>query len=116
MTRRLFAALAAAALFASISASAVFAGEVTGNGTLLHFDGKWETGLHGRSACAYSGQEDNQFFTDDSDAVRLDPPHKGLPGHSQSWGQIPHTVRAGMPAELHPGISCNPNKTTFFEP
>jgi hypothetical protein len=109
MSRRLIAAFGAVALVASIGASSVFAGEVTGNGKLLHFDGKWGTGLHARSVCAYSGQEDLQFFTDNGDGTRLTPPTKGVPGHAQSWGQIPKSIRGTVLAGQNPGTSCNPN-------
>jgi hypothetical protein len=114
--RRIVAALCAAGLIASLTASAAFAGEVTGNGKLLQVDGggKWGTGLHARSACAYSGQEDLQFFTNNGDGTRLPEPQKGIPSHSQNWGHIPD--RQSLPAELHPGMSCNPTRSTFFEP
>ena len=74
MIRRIVGAACAAALVASLGASVAFAGEVTGNGKLLHVDGggKWGTGLHARSFCAYSGQEDLQFFTDDGDGTPVD--------------------------------------------
>ncbi len=79
--------------------SAAFAGEVTGNGKSL----KQEDGsLHGRSACAFSGQEDGQFLEPG------DPEYSEA--HAQSWGQIPKAVRdqiAGF--GFHPGSACNPN-------
>jgi len=102
MIRRLISAVAATALIATLAASAAFAGEVTGNGTSLHVEGggKWGTGLHARSFCAFSGQEDLQF---------ADGGSKGDPGHAQSWGQIPKSVRDGFPAAMHPGRACNPN-------
>src|SRR5262245_24127393 len=106
----------AAGLVVLAMAPVAHAGEVTGNGKLLQFDGKWGTGLHARSFCAYSGQQDLQFFTDDSDQTRVDVVVKGVPSHAQSWGQIPKEVRDSFPAELHPGMSCNPNKSTFGEP
>jgi hypothetical protein len=72
----------------SLGASAAFAGEITGNGKVLKVeDSKWGTGLHARSLCAYSGQEDDQF---------KDGGSKGVPGHAQSWGQIPKEVRDFM--------------------
>ena len=116
MIRRIAAALCAAGLIASLTASAAFAGEITGNGKLLKVDGggKWGTGLHARSACAYSGQEDLQFFTTNGDGTRKDPATKGDPGHSQSWGQTED--HQSLPAAFHPGMDCNPNRTTFFEP
>jgi hypothetical protein len=104
---RIALATGAAALALSMATSAVFAGEITGNGRLKD--------VNGHSPCAFSGQEDLQWFTDDSDAVRLDNPEKGVPGHAQSWGQIPKAVRDSLPAEMHPGISCNPTRTNFFD-
>lgn len=47
----------------ALGASAAIAGEITGNGKVLKVeDSKWDTGLHARSLCAYSGQEDDQFI------------------------------------------------------
>src|SRR5262249_51106480 len=117
MIRRTLIALAAAALAVGMLGGAAHAGEVTGNGKLLQFDGKWGTGLHARSFCAFSGQQALQFFTDDTDAVALPAPTKGIPSHAQSWGQIPKAVRDVLTTQgLNPGIACNPNKSTFGEP
>jgi len=113
--RRMLVVVAAVVMVLAMAPLA-HAGEITGNGKLLFADGKWGTGLHARSFCAYSGQEDRQFFTDDSDTTRVDQVVKGVPGHAQSWGQFPKAVRDSLPAELHPGISCNPNKSTFTPP
>ena len=110
MIRRLLAAIMGVALVATIGASAVLAGEVTGNGKSLHVDGggKWGTGLHGRSFCAFSGQEDLQFEAGGS---------KGVPGHAQSWGQIPKAGRDAIgPLGFHPGRACNPNYGPPAEP
>jgi hypothetical protein len=118
MIRRLISAAAAAALVLSVGASAVFAGEITGNGKSLKVDGggKWGTGLHARSECAFSGQEDLQFL--DENGVPLDTTHKGTPAHAQSWGQIPKADRDFLTAVLHlnPGVACNPNKAGGGEP
>ena len=103
MTRRLVSAVCAMVLILGLTASAAFAGEITGNGKSLHVDGggKWGTGLHARSFCAFSGQEDLQFATGGS---------KGVPGHAQSWGQIPKAVRDVIaPLGFLPGRACNPN-------
>ena len=105
--RTITLAAGAAALALTMAASAVSAGEITGNGRLKD--------VNGRSFCAFSGQEDLQWFTDDGDTVRLENPVKGVPGHAQNWGQIPKAVRDSFPADLHPGISCNPNRSTFGE-
>ena len=102
LTRRLALAASVTALALSLGAGSAFAGEITGNGKLKD--------VNGRSSCAYSGQEDLQWYTDDGDGtLRLDPT-KGDPSHSQSWGRIPKAVRDSFPAFLHPGIACNPNK------
>src|SRR6188474_1529013 len=82
MIRRLVLAALAATIVVALSASAAFAGELTGNGRkLLTFEGsKWGTGLHARSLCAYSGQEDLQFFQDEgTDQVPVENPVKGVP-------------------------------------
>lgn len=100
---RLVVAAAASALVLSLGASAVFAGEITGNGKVLKVDGggKWGTGLHGRSECAYSGQEDDQFLEGGS---------RGDPAHAQSWGQIPKDFRDFLATiGAHPGDACNPH-------
>jgi hypothetical protein len=98
--RRMLLALATASLLLGLTASATFAGEVTGGGKSLHVDGggKWGTGLHARSFCAFSGQEDLQFAEGGS---------KGVPAHAQNWG---HTAdHQNLPPEWHPGMACNPN-------
>src|SRR3954468_8420166 len=109
MKRRLISAIMGASLVVALSASAGLAREVTGNGKSLHVDGpgKWGTGLHARSFCAFSGQEDLQFATGGS---------KGVPGHAQSWGQIPKSVRDTFPAAMPPGRDCNPNYGPPAEP
>ena len=95
----------------AVAASAALAGEVTGNGKNLQIDGgKWGTNLHSRSLCAYSGQEDLQFFNNEEG--NTDPkaePTRGDPAHAQSWGQIPKDFRDFLTSIGHnPGIACNP--------
>jgi hypothetical protein len=104
MTRRLVSAVLGMALIAIVSATAVLGGEVTGTGKSLHIDGgKWPTGLHARSVCAFSGQEDLQYT--DGTITR------GVPGHAQSWGQIPKDFRDFLTSiGSNPGIACNPTK------
>ena len=106
MDRRIVTAVSAATLVLALSVSSVFAGEITGNGKVL----KTSTGgLHGRSECAFSGQEDLQYL--DDTGAPLAQPHKGVPGHSQSWGQIPKETRDFLTTiGLNPGLSCNPIK------
>lgn len=100
---RLILAVAAAALLISLSVGSVLAGEITGNGRLLE--------MHGRSECAFSGQEDLQWYVDDFQTALKPVFTRGDPSHSQSWGRIPKEVRdeiAGFGA--HPGNACNPTK------
>jgi hypothetical protein len=97
------ATIAVATAFVAVGASSAFAGEVTGNGTPLWTNTTdWSAPhqLHGASACAFSGQEDTQF--------PASPDYDPASGHAQSWGQIPKAVRDSFPAEMHPGIACNP--------
>jgi hypothetical protein len=111
MLRRITGAVLAAGLIATLAASAAFAGEVTGNGRSLHLTdgGKWGTGLHALSFCAFSGQEDLQF--EDAMGNPLPVAHKGVPNHSQSWGQIPKADRDFLTSiGSNPGIACNPTK------
>ena len=64
----------------ALGASAAFAGEITGNGKLKE--------VHGNSPCAYSGQEDLQWYTDNGDGTLKSDPTKGDPAHSQNWGHV----------------------------
>ena len=103
---RLFLATGTVAALLAFSAGSALAGEVTGNGKLKT--------VQGHSFCAYSGQEDLQWFTTDDDTVRLENPVKGFPNHSQNWGQNSKEQRAFLTSiGFNPGIACNPNKTTF---
>ena len=102
---RILIAVGASVALLGLGSGAVFAGEVTGNGTLKE--------VHGRSSCAFSGQEDLQWFTDDVDRVPREDPTRGDPGHAQSWGQIDKATRAFLTSiGMNPGIACNPNKST----
>jgi len=104
---RLILAFAAATLVASLSAGAVAAGEITGNGKLKD--------VNGRSACAFSGQEDLQWYLDDGNTMPRPAATivKGFPSHAQSWGQIPKADRAFLTSIGHnPGIACNPTRAT----
>jgi hypothetical protein len=81
MMRRLVAAVSLAAMMA-LGTSGALAGEITGNGQLKT--------VHGNSPCAFSGQEDLQWFTDDSDSTPLANPVKGEPARTQNWGHTKH--------------------------
>jgi hypothetical protein len=79
MRKKLTVAVCVAAV-AALTASPAFAGEITGNGTLKQ--------VNGNSPCAFSGQEDLQWYTDDSDTTPVSNPTKGDPAHSQNWGHV----------------------------
>lgn len=102
-------ATSVAAVVLSLSASAALAGEVTGNGKPLWTDNKDWTDphhtLHGKSLCAFSGQEDDQF--------PLSLHYSSTAGHAQSWGQIPKAGRDYITSVLHfnPGVACNPTRS-----
>jgi hypothetical protein len=77
---RFFMALVAVAALMAFVASTASAGEITGNGQLK--------AVNGNSPCAYSGQEDLQWYTDNSDATLRSDPTRGDPAHAQNWGKV----------------------------
>jgi len=80
MKRRFVAAVSVAALM-GLGTNGAFAGEITGNGL--------PKAVHGNSPCAFSGQEDLQWFQDEAtDVVPVENPVKGVPAHSQNWGHV----------------------------
>jgi hypothetical protein len=108
MVRRLLVVFGTAIIALGVTAGASSAGEITGNGKLLN--------VNGRSACAFSGQEDLQFYEDDGDTILKVPATKGDPGHAQSWGQIPKLDRDFLSTiGLHPGTACNPTRSSGEE-
>jgi hypothetical protein len=117
MRRPLLAALLAAAMVVGMGASVAFAGEVTGNGknlwtsTIVGDEGVSHT-LHGKSFCAFSGQEDAQFYDEfTGEPLAEGEVVKGVPAHAQSWGQIPKEFRDFLTSiGEHPGTACNPTK------
>lgn len=80
----------------SLGTGSALAGEITGNGkSLKNEDGT----LNGKSACAFSGREDDPDSGDFRSTV------------AQSWGLLPKPVRDILKAAgMHPGRSCNPAK------
>ena len=85
--RSMFATAFCMVAIAAASASAAFAGEITGNGKLK--------AVNGNSPCAFSGQEDLQWYTDDSDTtLKPGAPTKGDPAHSQNWGHVKQATGA----------------------
>ena len=89
------ACMAAATL---ISAPSAFAGEATGNFARTGKTTPIAT-FNAASICSFSGQNPERFLEPS------DPDFE--PGRTQSWGQIPKSVRDTFPAEMHPGIACN---------
>lgn len=83
-----------------LGAGSVSAGEITGNGKWIA--GSPDAPLNGKSACAFSGQQD-----DPSGAIE-----EGFRALiAQSWGQIPKAGRDFLTSiGLNPGIACNPTK------
>jgi len=94
--------IATAILALGLSGTA-FAGEITGNGKWIA--GSEEAPLHGKSACAYSGREDDP----------TDPIFKGT--MAQAWGLISKSTRDFLASiGMHPGDACNPRKAGGGEP
>jgi hypothetical protein len=93
MKKRLAAAMCAV-IVACLGVGPASAGEITGNG-------KWIAGsegapLHGKSECAYSGQNDEFHLFPNQDWPR-----------TQSWGSdfASQGAREGVP-----GFACNPTR------
>jgi hypothetical protein len=102
-TRSRVAVAFCTAAVAAVGAGAALAGESTGNGRYIN--GSDSAPLHGKSACAYSGQNPEALLP------TTDPHYE--PGRTQSWGQIPQADRAFLTSiGLNPGIACNPTKAT----
>ena len=101
--RRLVAVAGCVVAVVGVGAGSAFAGEITGNG-------KWIAGsetapLHGKSECAYSGQNDNWV---------LGNPVPDADGFSrtQNWGQVGREGRAFLTSMgANPGNACNPSKS-----
>ena len=115
-TRQLLVVAVCATVVAGVGSSAALAGEVTGNGKPLWTNDPqlWDVPpgthtLHGKSECAYSGQEDDQFPGTTEDPNRDYNPNAG---HSQSWGQVVKGSRpVGGFGGFNPGLFCNPTKS-----
>ena len=99
---RLFIAAISVVALLALGTSTAFAGEITGNGRIKDVNGK--------SPCAYSGQEDKQWYATDGDN-RVGPPLanpiKGEPAHSQNWGQIVSAAGGHLGGAGPAG--CNPH-------
>jgi hypothetical protein len=93
MGKRLLATALCSVAVAGLGANAALAGEITGNGKWVA--GSEEAPLHGRSECAYSGQNDEFVLNVPGDW-----------GRTQSWGQIVREVGPLGGA----AFGCNPNR------
>jgi hypothetical protein len=126
MFKRTLMVAVVAAFVAVFAASAALAGESTGNFGSTKSQGKnnKETPIgqpgetdppHASSICSFSGQNPERFLpetiVDENGDTVPNPDFE--PGRTQSWGQIPKAVRDTLPAEEHPGSSCN-GHTGFF--
>ena len=95
--RRLVAVAGCVVAVVGVGAGSAFAGEITGNGKWIA--GSPDAPLNGKSACAYSGQQDDPG----------EPPFRSL--IAQSWGLMPKVVRDIITAMGgSPGTACNPTK------
>ena len=103
--QQIFAVAACVAAVMGLGAGSAFAGEVTGNGRYIASSDA--APLKGKSACAYSGVNDNYAFgnleTDESGNLIQDT--DGFT-RTQSWGQI---VRNAGPLG-GAAFGCNPNR------
>jgi len=95
--RRIIALASLCGAFAFTAQGAV-AGEITGNGTLKP--------VHGNSPCAFSGQEDLQWFTDDSDQTPLANPVK-IVAPAQTTPQTNKVRRAPKRSPNQPPTTWN---------
>ena len=90
------------ALILGAFATAGHAGEITGNGKSLKND---DGSLNGRSACAFSGQNDT--YSGDPTV----PDEDGFT-RTQNWGQLSKAAKEFLTAiGFNPGNACNPNRS-----
>jgi hypothetical protein len=92
MRKRFAVALCATAAL-TLTGGSAFAGEITGNGKWIA--GSEEASLHGKSECAFSGQNDEFHLFPNEDWPR-----------TQSWGQIARGAQGALGGV--PGFACNP--------
>ena len=100
---RLGMATAVAALVLGIGAGPALAGEITGNGKLKEVNGK--------SACAFSGQEDLQWYFDDGNTMPKPVATRATRVTRSPGVRYPREVRVFLTSiGENPGIACNPRK------
>jgi hypothetical protein len=96
-----------AVAFAALAGGTAFAGEITGSGKWIR--GSESAPLNGKSACAYSGLNDNYVLGNPI------PDHDGF-SRTQSWGQLDRATRAFLTSiGVNPGIACNPTRSSGGE-
>jgi hypothetical protein len=125
MFRRTLMVAVLSAVVAAFASGTAFAGEATGNFGTSHGKNNKETPIgqpgdtdppHAASICSFSGQNPERFLPETIVVDGVTVPNPDFePGRTQSWGQIPKAVRDTLPAEEHPGSSCN-GHTGFFAP
>ena len=110
MRQKIVAATICAFAMSALGAGSAFGGEITGNGKPLWTNtDQWDAPhtLHGQSACAFSGQEDDQY------GAGLNPDYNPDAFHAQSWGQIARYANGALGGV--PGTECNPTRATGGE-
>ena len=116
MFRRMVVFVAMTAMVLAISAVTGSAGEITKNGkrpmvveTISTPDGDHQI-LHGKSACAFSGLNDEYIHEYEFEGPAGDQIASDDFGRTQNWGQIPKEVRDFLATVgAHPGDACNGN-------
>lgn len=105
MLRRILVLVVMSSLVLAVSAFTASAGEINGKGERPMVVGVVDghTILHGKSACAFSGLNDEYIAEQPEDGVASD----GF-GRTQNWGQIPKDFR---PTDFNPGDACNPTRS-----
>ena len=103
--RKKFAVGICVAAVTALTASPAFAGEITGNGELKQ--------VNGNSPCAFSGQEDLQWYTTDADTTPVANPVKGVPAHSQNWGHVKQATGLTGGANAVPAAEWGCNARDF---
>lgn len=106
MLKRLLVFVVTTAMVLAMSALAAPAGEINGKGErpmVVETTPDGHQILHGKSACAFSGLNDEYLAEQPEDGVASD----GF-GRTQNWGQIPKDFR---PTDFNPGDACNPTRS-----
>lgn len=110
MVKRLLVIVVTTAMVLAMSAFTATAGEITGQGETPMVVETTPDGhqiLHGKSACAFSGLNDEYLAEQPEDGVASD----GF-GRTQNWGQISKADRDFLTSiGVSPGNACNPTRS-----